>query len=481
MFWGLSEALDLFSEYLNIFKYKDESDSQEDKEKSSECQHGNSIPLKEEINILLFGANDPRHVIKTMAKIYTHKLQEVSTTLNFYIIDGCIEVVARNMVLIGIALESPEILNLRTKVHLFMDIYGNALMRASSCHYLEVKTRSLLNAVTDEVYLHKMIPMFNIDHMKYRERDGLETSFSFWLSKQHHIFKIEEYWNGRLKKLMGERYDYREGQFDWDLNMVLKERKGNQICSQEYRYWRETGIAFTFPEYEYSKSNKTLSAGLIRNGNQFIHRGYIGDIQTGPFVAFGLSTNDERMNKSIHGENDYRSTDITERNLLELFHELATQTIYNHDVTQSRKYGSIRLKMANRLIHNEADTKIIKDYDKPWINIDRVKIHFLSSDDILALQKNVNGQWSTFFDIAFVGHNYFTFLQDSFVNVLSAQSLLIMETKLLSTSRKEVINDFEEKLFDFAKRNHFHDVINYKALNMKNSFLKFKRTFNLSQ
>ncbi|XP_037805965.1 dynein assembly factor 3, axonemal homolog isoform X2 [Lucilia sericata] len=447
----------------------------------TEYQNSNSKHLKEEINILLFGANDPRHVIKTMAKIYTHKLQGMATNLNFYIVDGCIEVVARNMALIGIALESPEILNLRTKVHLFMDIYGNALVRASSYHYLEVKTKSLLNAVTDEAYLHKLTPMFNIDHMKYRERDGLETSFSFWLSKQNHIFKIEEYWNSRLKNLMGVRYDYREGQFDWDLNMVLKERKGKQICSQEYRYWRETGIAFTFPEYEYSKPNKTLSAGLVRNGNQFIHRGYIGDIQTGPFAAFGLSTNDERMNKSVHGENDYRSTDITERNLLELFHELATQTLYKHDVALSRKYGAIRLKMANRLIHNEFDTEDIKDYNKPWIYIDRVKIHFLSSDDILALQQNVSGQWSKFFDIAFVGHNYFTFLQDNFVNVLTPQSLLIMETKLLSTSRKEVINDFEEKLFDFAKRNHFQDVINYKAVNMKNSFLKFKRTFNLTQ
>ncbi|XP_065369379.1 dynein axonemal assembly factor 3 homolog [Calliphora vicina] len=478
MFWGLSEAIDLFNEYINIFKNQDENSGQNCEGNAAGNHNINNKQLKEEINILLFGANDPRHIIKTMAKVYHHKSKGMTPILNFYLVDGCTEVVARNMVLLAIALESPEILNLRTKVHLFMDIYGNSLMRASSYHYLVIKAKALLKAVTDYEYLEKLTPMLNIDRMKYRERDGLETAFEFWLSKETNIFKIQEYWNVRLRKLMGTRYDYREGQFDWDLNMVLKERKGKQICSQEYRYWRETGIAFTFPEYEYSKQNKTLSTGLVRNGDKFIHRGYIGDIQTGPFAAFGLKTNYERMNKSVHGENDYRSTDITERNLLELFHELATQTPYKHDASQSRKYGSIRLKMGKRLTHNEFDTETIKDYNKPWIFIGGIKINFLSSDDILTLQQNVSGQWSKFFDVAFVGHNYFTFLQDNFVNVLSSQSLLILESKLLSTARKEDINNFEEKLFNYAKRNNFQNVNNYNAFNIKNLFIKFKSSFD---
>ncbi|KAM7345936.1 dynein axonemal assembly factor 3 isoform 2-T2 [Cochliomyia hominivorax] len=397
------------------------------------------------------------------------------------LLDGCIEVVARNMILLSIALENPGIINLRTKVHLFMDVFGNALMRAASYSYVTIKAKSLIKAITDEDYLKKITPMLNIDHMKYRERDGLENSFNFWLSMQGRIFKIQEYWNARVRKVLGTRYDFRQGQFDWDLNMVLKDRGGKQICSQEYRYWRETGIAFTFPEYEYSKPNKTLSAGLIRNGQKFIHRGYVGDIQTGPFTAFGLKSSDARITKSFHGENNYRSTDITERNLLELFHELATQTSYDHDTSLTRKYGGIRLKMGKNLIHNECDTEAIKKYDKPWIFIHGIKIHFLSTDDILGLSQNYSERWTRFFDIAFVGHNYFTFLKENFINVLAPQSLLIMETKLMSTCRKEDINKFEEQIFNYAKRNNLQNVINNKSLNSNNSIVKFKRFINISE
>lgn len=179
----------------------------------------------------------------------------------------------------------------------------------------------------------------------------------------------------------------------------------------------------------------------------------------------------------MHGENDYRSTDITERNLLELFHELATQTPYKHDPSSSRKYGAIRLKMGQCLTYNEFNTESHKNNDNPWIFIDGIRIHILSADYILSLQQNVLNKWSKFFDITFVGHNYFTFLQDSFVNVLNHQALLILETKLWSTARKDEINNFEDKLLNYAKRNNLQSIINYDALNSKYSILKFKNVF----
>lgn len=228
MFWGLSEALDLLSEYLNIFNNSNENPEQ----KEDPNKEKNSKQFKEEYNILIFGGNDPRHIIKTIAKMYIHRSQGLNPILNFYIIDGCIEIVARNLILLGIALENPDIINLRTKVHLFMDIYGNTLLRSSSYNYLTAKSRSLLKAITDNDYMRKLTPMISIEQMKYRERDGLENSFEFLVSKDGHSFKIQEYWNVRLRKLLATRYDYREGQFDWDLNMVLKDRDAKQICSQ---------------------------------------------------------------------------------------------------------------------------------------------------------------------------------------------------------------------------------------------------------
>lgn len=213
MFWGLSSALDLLGEYFSVFNENEDCTS---------------------LNILLFGANDPRHVIKTMAKLYQHRFknQTIPPLVNFYLVDGCIEIVARNMALLALALERPEVINLHQKVHLFMDIYGNSMMRASSHQYLVGKSKTLLNVLTDNEYLQRTAPIFDISNLKYRERDGLENAFYFWLPKEEHVFNVQEYWTDRVRKLLGIRYDYREGAFDWDLNMVLKERDGNQLCSQ---------------------------------------------------------------------------------------------------------------------------------------------------------------------------------------------------------------------------------------------------------
>ncbi|XP_036332447.1 dynein assembly factor 3, axonemal homolog [Rhagoletis pomonella] len=500
MFWGLSEALDLYQEYSNAHKIHEpvtssviNSGNSEDAQSkgenftnlestnTEECTAeaepeggdiGGSASAAKNLNILLFGAGDPRHIIKTMAKMYKHSGGKVT----FYVLDGCIEIVARNMLLLGIALENSEGFHLVRKVHLFMDVYGNALMRPSSHQYLVGKAKTMVKLITDDDELQKLAPQLNIDRLRYRDRDGLDNAFNFLLPREGFAFNVQEYWMERVRKLLGARYDYREGVFDWDLNMVLKDREAGQICSQEYRYWRETGIAFTYPEYEQCKPNKTLTAGLVRNGEKYRHRGYAGDIQTGPFCTFGLNTVDKEMLNSVHGDNDYRATDITERNLLEYFHELQTRSTYVHDRKISRKYGSVKLLMGERLPYNESDLDAIQDFDKPWINVEQCKIFFLSADDIFTLQNaDANESWHAFFDVVFVGYNYFPFLKSVFSEVLRDNALLILESKLLTVARKEEVKQFEDKLKAYAKLINLTPVINYNALNSKNSILKYKK------
>lgn len=218
-----------------------------------------------------------------------------------------------------------------------------------------------------------------------------------------------------------------------------------------------------------------MAVGLVRNGEKYFHQGYVGDLQTGPFAAYGLRSNDERMNKCVHGENDFRSTDVTEHNLLEYFYELTAQTKYEDNEIMKHKYGAVRLQMGKRLTLDSFDLEDVQDYDKPSIFIEGVKINILSCDNIFTLQDIRKEDWRNFFDVAFVGHNYFPFLNDSFVNVLNVKALLILETKLLSTGRKEDIHAFEEKLFNYAKQINLSPVINYSSINGNNSILKFKR------
>uniref|UniRef100_A0A1A9VY39 Dynein assembly factor 3 C-terminal domain-containing protein n=1 Tax=Glossina austeni TaxID=7395 RepID=A0A1A9VY39_GLOAU len=143
------------------------------------------------------------------------------------------------------------------------------------------------------------------------EREGLQNVFRFWLPEEEHVFHIQQYWAERLRKLIG--YDHRDGALDWDLNVILKDRESQQISSQvanvnsgkitsmkKYRCRRETGVAFTYPEYEYSKRNKTLAAGPVHYADNYKHRGYVKDMQSSTFSGFGLMTTDERLLRSAH-------------------------------------------------------------------------------------------------------------------------------------------------------------------------------------
>ncbi|KAH8277869.1 hypothetical protein KR018_009295, partial [Drosophila ironensis] len=475
MFWGLSTALDLYEEYLRAFKINDEpltADELASDGRNAGGDDSSAAPPPRSLNILLMGETDVRHVIRTLAKRYTHRQQP---ELHFYVLEGCAAITARHMLLLAAALEDPASFSLVSKAHLFMDLYGNAMMRPSSHHYMATKGRTLLEMVTDDEKLQRLAPMLNIECLKYKERDGLETSFTYWQPRPEHTFDMTYFWGLRLRKLLGTRYDHRNGVFDWDLSMTLKDRGGSQICSQEYRYWRESGVAFVFPEYEQCKPNKTLSAGLVRDGNSFTHRGFVGDIQTGPFCGFGLRTSEERMHRSVHGDNDYRATDVTERNLLELLHELQTQTAYEHDPTRSRRYGAVKLLMTPVLSLQEQDDGGQAKYDRPWIPMPGVTVHYLSPLVMSQLQAG-SECWKNKFDVVFAAYNYSVFIKQNIFDVLRDNALFVMETMLMTVERNNIVQEFESKGKTMFKQAGLKPVINYNAINGKNMVLRYKKS-----
>lgn len=467
MFWGLSSALDLYDEYLKAFRINDVDGEDESK------AGGDGPASPKSLNILLLGETDARHVIRTLAKRYTHRAKP---DIHIYIVEGSIEIVARHMMLLAVALEDPSSFNLVSKAHLYMDLYGNTMIRPSTNSYMAAKGRTFMKMVADEDELQSLAPILNIQFLKYRERDGLSMAFNFWQPVPRHIYNITEYWEQRGRALLGTRYDHRNGVFDWDLNMTLKDRGGQQICSQEYRYWRESGVAFVFPEYEHCKPNKTFCAGLVQNGTDFKHRGYVGDIQTGPFCGYGLRTAEERMHHSAHGENDYRATDITERNLLEFFHELQTQEPYEHDATRSRRYGSVQLLMTPLLSHQqEEDISSTASYHRPWIKVPGVTVHYLSSVVIPQMQSGEE-QWNSMFDIIFVAYNYNVFLKKSvFTRTLKPQGLFILETMQMTVNRKDMVKNYESDAKKYLKESGLKPVVNYNAINSKNQVLRYRK------
>ncbi|XP_062542986.1 dynein axonemal assembly factor 3 homolog [Armigeres subalbatus] len=448
MFWGFSEALDLFEEYR-----KTQDQSQE---------------APAELNILLFGVGDPRHVLKSASKTFKH-----TTKLNFYLQEGCLELIARNLLLTCIAFENGQHLSVKGKTHLFMDVLGNTLLRPFSNGYVNTKAKTLTNLVTDPDYAEKVAPIFKFDGLRYKERDHLEDVFRFWINHEKHVFNVAQYWDARVRAMLGTRYDHKMGAFDWDLHMRIRENGAKQICPQEYKHWRNTGIAFTFPEYEQSDPNKTFAVGLVRNGAVYMHRGMVGDVTSGPYASFGVKCAEDRLLHSQHGVNDFRSTDVTERNVLEIMYELQEQKDYTLNEKDIHQYGSFVLEQGQNLNKDLIRTESVEccEYNEPLIQCENVKIHFLSVEYLLKIQ--TQQEHRNKYDIIVIANNYFSFLKEDFPQLFAPNALICFETRQLTTFSKDEISQFLTQIKDYAKAHSLQPLTNF-AINVPHSIIRYR-------
>lgn len=417
MHWGFSEAVDFHEEFEKI---------------RDTCKE----PISE-MNILLLGCSDPRHIIKTLAKSFKHQ-----TKFNIYVIEPIPTLIARQMLLLSIALEAPNCLTTLAKTHIFMDIFGNTLIRPTSAAYVHSKAIDFINYVTDSDSLQHQQSIFDLTHIKYIERDLIVDMLNFWRAKEENNFNVAWYWEQRTRKHLGARYDHRQGIFDWDHQMRLKDNGAQQICSQEYRHWRETGIAFTFPEYRQTHANKTFAVDISNHSN---NAGYVGDIVVGPFAPFGLKCDDCSYLKSFYGQNEYRATDLTERNLFQLFYEIEEQQPFNAQVFRPHQLGSAKLDNGRKptYIPTEASQSELRQFAGSLVRNDRISVIYSS-------MKDFDEKFSRYFDVVFIGCNYLQRIKPSISQSFALHSLVLFETIQYTTQRKENVDAFLQKVQHMA-------------------------------
>lgn len=415
MHWGLSEAHDLVEKYR---KYNGRREVQE-------------------LNILLFGSGDIRHILQTLAN--QRKVPETEACqLNFFVVEGCMEVVARNLLLLDTILSEDDSFSHLGRTHLFMDFYGNTFIRSVSREYQRERAALLLQLSTDVGTVAKIYsPAIDLSGLKYRERDQLTDIFSMWKSKKSFDLKVQ--WDAQLRNYLGERYDSRRGAFDWDLHMELRYRGGEMISNQEYLDFRETGIAFQFPEFEYSIENKSL---VVQNH-------LLTDMHTGPYPAFGLHCEDDEMLKSSHGENSYRATDITERNILKIISLIRTGMSSSYEQLRKNKLGSARFHTGSVLPSSEEeDQSVHKGNHKGLIPLNKLKVHFLSPEMIKNLPDK--DQFKNFFDVAFVGAGSYQYLTRNSVDLLKDNGIILFELLHLSLLPKDKRKLFTDNVKGFC-------------------------------
>lgn len=440
-FWGYSPSLDLLQteheEKVLTTNIRDDSDK------------------PDTINILLVGAADIRHVLKTIICANLHPKKK----LHFHIFENRLELYARHMLLLAIALEPYKQVGLQDKVELFLELYGNSLVRTKSFEYLQKMSNEFIRMVTDFDYLEKKLPCLDMTRLKFKERDFLEGIFKFWRNPDQKLFDISKCWDVRVQGYLKTRYDTKMNAFDWDYHMKLAERQADIINRNEYAKWRSTGVAFENRDGEYTVPNTSLASGMIlsRGGERINVRGYWGDILVSPFVAMGIEADLPELFKKFNGAYHKTARHVTTYNVTSMFHTLITGEKYLPSKVEETENQTSSVIEEIEDDDSSMEFKTTDDKTMPQsenkeyqsIPVDTFKLTFLPLDACITMPKKSNYQ--CFFDTVYFSNTSVHHLLPEMTPIFSDKTTVLIETaKFMVDLKKEKTNEYVTKITERA-------------------------------
>lgn len=397
--------------------------------------------ILDNLEVLIVGADDARHITKTLASSYMHPSQSIT----YHVIESSLEQVARSILLLSISLEKN--LGLQEATRYYLEILGNTLLRPATAKYLAKCTKQLIDIPTHTIDC----PWLSLEKFKHKDRDNLESIFKFWSRATCEGIPIINYWDRRIRKSLNTRYDCKEGVFDWDYYMILKPRCINNLTIQEYRFWRNNGVAFTWLEGEPARSNPTLLNNIIQYGPGFIHYAYLGDIVNGPYFTWAVTEKKE--------DKKFRATDIAEREIMRAIHEIRTKEPLCEDYVGAHRDASI----LNGIIINEMPD--IETENESWTNVgDKSKLDKISWVEIpnhkiifhpatsLEFFKSKN-EYVNRFHLVWIAHNMIKQLENLAPLASTGAPVIVESRKCMADLRKEDLKNFTEELKELAQKN----------------------------
>lgn len=379
--------------------------------------------------------------------------------LHFYIVESNLEILARHMMFLALVSEPLERLGLQERSELFLELYGNTLVRHHTADWLTDKTIELIRMVTDLDYLQEQLPILDLSLLKFKERDMLEGIFKFWRLPETNTFDIQRHWEGRLRHYLGTRYDSRSGVFDWDYHMKLNELAAI-VSSREYQSWREKGVAFQLRgDAPYEHSNRTLASGLIirQGGERVARRGYWGDIVNSPYLALGLESDNKDLLHKANTKYVKSSVDVSVWNTQWLLGTLIGVDHSKHTDTYTLESSS-----QPATIHEvEDEDNEIRDtcqdhmqstcthYQLGPLHKGGHHITFLSLNSVPELGKKA--KFRSMFDIAYFSNSMVHHLSSGIEATFTPTSLLLIETaRLMLDLKKEQRLEYISKVTAMA-------------------------------
>eukprot|EP00644_Phytophthora_capsici_P007632 jgi/Phyca11/127785/e_gw1.72.87.1 len=309
------------------------------------------------INVLLVGPGDVRHVLATIAR---RRRWEVHRPVHIYIFERAIEALARDLLLLQVALDAD--VPLRQRCNLFLEIFGNTRVQERTSAYIEEQAKMLVDLIYNE--RGPLADLVDLSHLKMRTHDDLIDSFRSWFQSVQ--FDVDTLRDHRLRHYYEVRYDYRDNLIDWDYTMKLKKiENASVIHIRQYRNWRSSGVAFEFGDQTYTVPNRTMAAyteAKKKHHGSVLCRGLWTDIILSPYISFGVHS--EMCNKfvellfEIHNkgtgveQNRHNTVEIAVYNVLSYLYEIETGTKYQmekivpltgkiEDIFSKKRYSSL--------------------------------------------------------------------------------------------------------------------------------------------
>jgi dynein assembly factor 3 len=389
-FWGNSPALDLLPK----------------QEATAKCEEISDEPY----NVLVSGACDLRHVLKTLAARNERRGTDslAARKLHLHVHESDVETLARHVLLLLIVNDTRKLS--RERAEIFISVFGNALVREKDAEAVADWVPELLNLVTDESK-HPMAEVVDFSGLKFQARDELTDVFKGW--KKNVQFDAEALRDQRLRGYYRERYDHRVNLCDWDWNACIR-KVAPLVHWQQYKEFCLSGVSFETRLGSYKSPNRTLASYIDgrhrQKGTSILIRGFWADIINSPYFSFGCDQSlpdyldvDERARILKKHTDSFRHTSV------DLAFFAVNAFIQSLETGEPLRLGAVTkqegewpyesplerlMKQPQELSETEEDIKLLQGFAD-------VKISFMSGDLQETLKKS---KYNNLFDKAYFGN-----------------------------------------------------------------------------
>jgi len=283
------------------------------------------------INICSLMAGDISSCLKTMAQM---RRRAAARPVNLYMVEKHPEVLARHILLLAIFFD--EDLGPRECTEIFLEVYGNAMLRKQTSTYVHNKVEELVSFLTNGTGV--LAGLIDVTSLKFKERDAIEKVFKTWLEDVE--CDMLAWREKRLRQYYEDRYDYRKNLIDWDYSMSVKEW-AEIIHSKLFLWWRQEGTAFEVRDAKMPQPNRSLAsyAEGREKGYSKLKRGYWGDVVQSPYWALGVQADEPRLFKKRSMQHVKTCQHVAEYNVYGMLHEIATGEKFKMPDADDEIYG----------------------------------------------------------------------------------------------------------------------------------------------